>query len=79
MGLSEREKLIVKVIGNKKLTVKEIAEAVFYNKSSLVFDREISVTNAIRRIIKKCEHYKHDWTLVREKSGNHYIIYKGKV
>lgn len=77
---SDRERLILRVIGNKKMTIGEITEKVFYNSESLVFDREVSISNAIRRIIKKCEHYKLDWTLKRNKSGhNHLIITKEKV
>lgn len=76
---SEREEKILKAIGGKKTTVKEICDKIFPTDESKPFDSEIAVTNTIRRIIEKCEYHKLDWTLNRVKDGHKYIITKEKL
>lgn len=77
---SEREKLIIKIIGRKKSTISKIADVMVGTPGTgIPFDAEITVGNAIRRIIKKCEHYKLDWTLVKKRSDGKLLISKEKV
>lgn len=77
INFSKREGEIIKIIGRcKKLTVKEICEKLFDGRDDKPFDAEISVGNTIRRIIEKCEHYKLDWTLRRQRVNNKMFINK---
>lgn len=78
---SQREERIIKVLGNKKLTIREIVEKVFADGwgHPKPFDVEISVGNTLRRLMEKCEHYNLNWTLMREKKDNKYVYYKEKV
>lgn len=76
---SEREKEIIKVIGPKKMTIKDIGEKVFVGKTTRPFDADISIGNSLRRIIQKCEYFNLTWTLKREKQGNKLLFNKEKV
>lgn len=73
---SEREQLILKVIGKKQnMTIKDITKEVL-GKESEIFDAEITIGNSIRRIIKKCEVFKIHWTLTKHKIDGRMIIMK---
>jgi hypothetical protein len=72
---SIREGLIIETIGKKTMTVEQIVEKLFKGEKR-PFDANISIGNSIRRIIEKCDYYKYDWTLKREKSGNKFLIRK---
>jgi hypothetical protein len=77
---SPREELILKVLGKKKLTLREIVTEMFADKPrEKPFDAEISIGNSIRRIIEKCEFHKIEWTLSRERKGNKHLYFKVKV
>jgi hypothetical protein len=73
---SEREQAILKVLGRKKMTLQSIAEEVFMHEYDKPLDPEITIGNSIRRIIRKCDHYKLDWTLIRKKMGGKLLISK---
>jgi hypothetical protein len=73
---SEREQLILKIIGKKRnMTIKEISAELFWNDPA-VFDKEITIGNSIRRIIKKCEAFKIHWTLKKNKIDGRMVITK---
>ena len=75
---SEREELVVKIIGKRKLTIKDIA-AKFFVHYERPFDAEISIGNHIRRIIKKCKHHELNWTLTKHRVNSKLIITKGEL
>ena len=77
---SERERQIVKIIGKKKMTLKAITEQLFKEMGGgKPFDEHISVGNSVIRIIKKCEYYQEDWTLVKTRENKKLYIKKEKV
>jgi len=71
---SEREQQIIKVIGRSKMNYKEIAKQVFGNSNDRPMDANITVSNSITRIIKKCEHYKLKWTFTKGRDNNRVVI-----
>lgn len=75
---SDRENQILKLIGSKKTTVREISSKFFTDKNK-PFDAEICINNSIRRIIEKCEYHKLDWTIDRDRQGHKYIISKVRI
>lgn len=74
---SEREQKIINILENKNIrkTVREVSDELFSGKKNIPFDKEISVSNSINRIIKKCEHYGIRWTISKEKFDGK-LIYK---
>jgi hypothetical protein len=78
---SEREEEIIKIIGKKKMSFEQIAEVLFMfgNVADHPFDKEITVRNSVCRIIKKCEHYKLNWTLGRTKKDKKLLIHKERI
>lgn len=64
---SDRERLIIKIIGKKKVTRSYVTDFV-YPVATRPFHAEIIVGNSVRSIIKKCNYYKLPWTLVSEKT-----------
>lgn len=76
---SDREWKILKVIGTRKINVKDIAEKVFKDERP-PFDAEISINNTIRRIVEKCDYHDLDWTLTKERGdgGRNVIFKKGR-
>lgn len=76
---SEREQKILKVIGKKRhMTIAMITKEVFAELQTLhtPMDAEITIGNSIRRIIKKCEHFKIHWTLKRDKFDGRVVFTK---
>lgn len=75
-NFSEREKKIIKILllnkNKRPLTISVLTEILFKKDDSPPFDREISVTNSVNRIIKKCEFYNLNWIIHKEK-------YEGKL
>lgn len=49
-----------------------------YKTGVTPFDIEISVSNTVRRIIKKCDYHKLDWNLVKTRKNNKLHIKKEK-
>lgn len=76
--LSEREELILKVIGKKKMTLQEISDEVFADERK-PFDDVQTIRNSIERIISKCAHHKVDWTLTKDRLNNKLLISKEKL
>jgi hypothetical protein len=76
---SPREEAILKILGKKKLTMHDIAEKLFMHLIYKPLEPEILVGNSVKRIIKKCNHHKLDWTLVKEKTGGKLLISKENV
>lgn len=65
---SNREEKIINIVGKKKLRINDITTELFKEDENAPFDTNITVSNSIRRIIKKCDHYKVGWTLVKERT-----------
>ena len=76
---SEREKTLIRVLGDKRLSVKTITERVFKTDPK-PFDAEISINNTVRRIVEKCEYHDLAWTLTKERGvgGRNVIFKKGR-
>jgi hypothetical protein len=64
---SPRENEIIKIVRNRKLTVKQISAELFPDQSKKPFDDCVGINNSIRRINEKCAFYKLEWSLVRNK------------
>jgi hypothetical protein len=76
---SPRENRVIKIVGNKKTTVKKIVEELFKDgEISKPFDAQISVANTIRRIIEKCDYHKCDWNLHKSYHAGTMFITKVK-
>lgn len=73
---SDREKKIIKIIGHKKVTLEYISKELFKNDQT--FDCNIKVANSVSRIIKKCYHYKYDWTFKKTRVNGKLFIKKEK-
>lgn len=65
---SEREEKIIKIIGESRVSISHVTKELFKNEE-MPFDARIIVGNAIIRIAKKCEHYKLDWTLFKNRNN----------
>jgi hypothetical protein len=63
---SDTENKVLKMLGRKKLTIKELADM---NFDVRVFDSSAVIASAIRRINKKCEYHKLDWHIAGEGLG----------
>lgn len=74
---SEREKKIIKVVGSKPLTFKEISIKVFKDDDNAPFDKIITISNSIRRINDKCAYWNIPWYLEKIKcSGKSITVTK---
>ena len=73
---SEREDELLKVLGGRKMSIKDLTLKMSLEKS---FDCEIAVGNCVRRIIRKCEHYKLNWTLTKTRESGKLLIKKEKI
>ena len=76
---SDLEQKIIRAIGNKNISIEEICIKVFRNDRDAPFDKKITVSNSIRRIIQKCIWYNVGWTLVKEKVDGVLHIKRGGV
>ena len=63
---SERESAIIKILGRKKMTIREISDELFKEEKNTL-DAETKVTNCLSRIIKKCEAFDLPWSLERKR------------
>lgn len=77
--LTQRERDILKIIGRRHVGLTLIATELFRKSEDKPFDPEITVNNSVKRIIKKCNHHKLDWTLERNKVNNKLLIKKIKM
>jgi len=74
MRFSPRERLIIKSLGRKKLSIEEITIEVFKNSRDRPIDDKVTIANSIRRIMKKCERYKLDWTFEKLRENNRVLV-----
>ena len=51
---------------------------VLFNYKTIPFDPEIAVANSVRRIIKKCDFHKLEWTLVKSRNNGKLLLKKEK-
>lgn len=73
---SERELEIIKIIGKKKMSYVEIAFKVYGMEGP--FNEQIIIGNSVRTIIKKCEHYKLDFTFQKVRKEKKLFIRRVK-
>lgn len=72
---SDRESKVIKILGKKPMTLKQIAEKLF--KDKIPMDANIMVSNSVSRINKKCHFNKEGWTLEKLRGkGNVLLIHK---
>lgn len=64
---SKRERDILEILGRRKMTIREITEALFNER--LPLDANNSVAMSIRRINSKCEFYDLPWRLESKGGG----------
>lgn len=77
-NFSERESNIILIVGKGALTLTQISRKLF-TVVDRPLDPEIAVANSIRRIIKKCDHHKLKWTLIKIRKNNKLTIKRSKV
>lgn len=65
---SRHENDIIKIIGRKKKTINEIT-AEFFKEDTL--EGNNYVAGVVRRVVRKCEHYKLPWSITGEGAGKH--------
>jgi hypothetical protein len=73
---SEREEAILKILGRKKMTYQLLAAYLFFDRTEVPLDAEISVGNCIRRIIAKCDRSKLKWTLTKRRVNGRLVVQK---
>lgn len=67
-SFSEHEKLVLTIIGRRKMTVQEISDTFYHSREVPLAERNY-VANIIRRIAAKCEKQKLEWTLLGKGGG----------
>lgn len=75
---SEREEKIIKLIGRRKVKIRQLTGELFEGERFIPIDPEISVANCVSRIIKKCKHYSLNWTLEKTKDNNKLVVKRVK-
>jgi hypothetical protein len=65
---SEHEKMVLKILGRRKMTVQEISDTFYHSRQVPLADRNY-VAGILRRIEAKCEKEDLDWTLLSEGTG----------
>lgn len=65
---SEHENLVLHVLGKRRMTVQEISEE-FYHSQELPLESRNYVAMVIRRIVRKCDKFKLNWTLEGKGGG----------
>jgi len=73
---SDREQKIINVIGKNEYTIGQIADKVFKGDPHAPLDANISISNSVTRIIKKCDHYNLRWTIKKERSAGKLYLRK---
>lgn len=72
---SEREEKIIKMLNKGNRTVKEMVSKIFVERPP--FNAEISISNSISRILKKCDFHDLNWTVEKSKvEGERYHHFK---
>lgn len=62
LKFSDNEKLIIHILGNRKMTIQEISEE-FYHSKEQPLEGQNYVASVVRRITRKTDKMKLDWTL----------------
>ena len=70
LKFSEHEKMILKILGRRKMTVKELSEE-FYSSRQVELASRNYVNMIIRRIAAKCEIHQVNWTIKGKGGGRH--------
>lgn len=65
---SPAERDLITLIGRRKVTITKLVEEYFKDEDP-PFEANNYVASVIRRIAKKCEHHKLNWTLDGEGAG----------
>lgn len=66
---SPAEEKVIEIIGKRKITIHRIAEKFYLNYEDFQpLDPENYIGLVVRRISKKCRHYKLKWTIVGSRS-----------
>ena len=73
---SDRERLIIKVLGRRRMTLDELSSGVFKDVNEKPFDDTQTIANSIRRINKKCSHYGLNWILGKQRKDKKLTIKK---
>lgn len=60
---SPTEKVIIKIIGRRKITIAEITEKYLEDADPAPITPNNYIGLVVRRIVAKCNHYKLNWTL----------------
>lgn len=66
---SPTEKTVIDIIGRRKITLAELTEELARVSQHESFDLNNYVAGVVRRIVKKCDHYKLNWTIEGQGSG----------
>lgn len=75
---SEHERMVLTIIGRKKMTVQEISDSFYHSQEVPLADRNY-VAGIIRRIEAKCEKQKLKWTLLGKGAGRAgRVVWRGK-
>ncbi len=59
---SEHEKMLLHILGRRKMTIEELSEQ-FYHSRELPLESRNYVAQIVRRITRKCDKMKLNWTL----------------
>ncbi len=74
---SNAEDEVLKILGRKKMTIHEIMLKYYEGKNATIpMDPENYIGMVIRRIAKKCAHFKLDWTIVGTRSVHGRTVWK---
>lgn len=65
---SEHEKMVLHILGRRKMTVREISEQ-FYHSQELPLESQNYVAMIVRRIVRKCEKMDLNWTIEGKGGG----------
>lgn len=69
---SEAEKQVLKILGRKKMTITAIAEDFYFDGDiPEIADPNNYIGRVLRRIKRKCEFNKLDWTIEGKGAGSH--------
>lgn len=76
---SEHEKMVLKIIGRRKMTIHDITME-FYHSQEMPVDPGNYIGLVVRRIKAKCQHQKLGWTLhgTKGRSRGGRTIWRGK-
>ena len=65
---SAAEEQVLKILGRRKMTIYELTERYYADAINIPMDPENYIGRVVRRITKKCTHFKLSWTIVGTRS-----------